>query len=145
VSAVPTPFVHQVRVIFGDTDQMAVVYYANYLRYFEAARAALLRELGSSGQHLAAIGVAFPVIEAHCRYRRPARYDDLVDVELTIESMAAARVRFAYRLRRGGELLADGWTEHACLGDNGRPRRIPDDLRAMFARVLPIDDAPAAG
>ena len=116
---------------------MAVVYYANYLRYFEAARAALLRELGSSGQHLAALGVAFPVIEAHCRYRRPARYDDLIDVELTIESMAAARIRFGYQLRRGAELLAEGWTEHACLGDNGRPCRIPHELREMFARLVP--------
>ena len=73
--------IHQVRVIFGDTDQMGVVYYANYLRYFEASRAAYLRDFGKSHADLDAWGVALPVVEAHCRYRQPARYEDLLDIE----------------------------------------------------------------
>src|ERR1041384_1719806 len=65
---------HDVRVIFGDTDQMGVVYYANYLRYFEGARAAYWRALGRSYKDLEAWGIALPVVEAHCEYRRPAYY-----------------------------------------------------------------------
>ena len=69
--------IHPVRVIFGDTDQMGVVYYANHLRFFEAARAAFLREHGLSGRDLTDLGVGFPVAEVHCKYRRPARYEVL--------------------------------------------------------------------
>jgi acyl-CoA thioester hydrolase len=133
-------FVHEVRVIFGDTDQMGIVYYANYLRYFESARAALLRALGSSGKHLDELGVGFPVIEARCRYRKPARYDDLLAIDLTVEAMGAARIRFGYRVRRGEELVAEGHTEHACVDGGGRPRRIPEELRARFAGPLPVSE-----
>ena len=125
--------IHQVRVIFGDTDQMGVVYYANYLRWFEGARAAYLREHGLSGRDLKELGVAFPVAEAHCRYRRPAHYEDLLDVDITMPEMGRAQVRFEYRVLRGGELLADGWTVHACLGTNGRIARIPERLRLALA------------
>src|SRR6185369_14211016 len=75
---------HDIRVIFGDTDQMGVVYYANYLRYFEAARAAYWRALGRSYKDLEAWGVALPVIEAHCHYKRPAHYEDLLGVDLHV-------------------------------------------------------------
>ena len=124
---------HQVRVIFGDTDQMGVVYYANYLRWFEGARAAYLREHGLSNKDLQELGVAFPVAEAHCRYRRPAHYEDLLDVDITLPEMGRAQVRFEYRVLRGEELLADGWTVHACLGTSGRIARIPERLRLALA------------
>ncbi|MFL5396949.1 MAG: acyl-CoA thioesterase, partial [Myxococcales bacterium] len=64
-------------MLYGDTDQMGVVYYANYLRYFEAARAALWRSLGLSYKDLESWGIALPVVEANCRYRRPAHNEDL--------------------------------------------------------------------
>ena len=123
---------HDVRVIFGDTDQMGVVYYANYLRYFEASRAAYLRWLGRSQKDLDAWGIALPVIEAHCEYRLPARYEDLLAVEVTVDEVRGASMRFAYQVRRGGELLADGFTRHAVIGPNGRPRRVPAELRALI-------------
>ena len=125
--------IHQIRVIFGDTDQMGIVYYANYLRYFESARSALLRERGFSARDLLEQGVMFPVTEANCRYRRPARFEDLIDVHIAVADMGHARVRFAYSLRRGDEVLAEGHTVHACVDATGRPRRIPADLRAAFA------------
>ena len=125
--------IHQVRVIFGDTDQMGIVYYANYLRYFEAARAALLRHRGLSGRDLEAEGVMFPVAEASCRYRRPARYEDLLDVDIAIAELGHARIRFVYEVRRGGEVLAEGHTMHACVDAAGHPRRIPPALRAAIA------------
>lgn len=124
---------HQVRVIFGDTDQMGVVYYANYLRWFEGARAAYLREHGLSNRDLTELGVGFPVAEAHCRYRRPAYYEDLLDVDITLPEMGRAQVRFEYRVLRGEELLADGWTVHACIGGGGRIVRIPERLRLALA------------
>jgi acyl-CoA thioester hydrolase len=124
---------HQVRVIFGDTDQMGVVYYANYLRYFEAARAALLRAVGKSQRDLERLEIGFPVTEAHCRYRRPARYEDLLDVEVRVTAMRAASLVFEYEIRREGELLVDGHTVHACVAPSGRPVRIPAELRALLA------------
>ena len=120
---------HPVRVIFGDTDQMGVVYYANYLRYFEASRAALLRSLGFSGADLDRWGVGFPVIEAHCRYIRPARYEDLLDVVVEVTELGRASLRFEYRVERDEDLLAEGFTRHACVAsESGKPRRVPEEL-----------------
>lgn len=132
---------HEIRVIFGDTDQMGVVYYANYLRYFESSRAAYWRDLGRSYKDLEAWGVALPVIEAHCTYRRPARYEDLLLVEVDVSELRGASLRFAYRVLRattGGtdELLADGYTRHAVIGTDGRPRALPPALRGAIPRVI---------
>jgi acyl-CoA thioester hydrolase len=124
--------IHQVRVIFGDTDQMGVVYYGNYMRYFEASRAAFLRSFGKSHKDLDAWGVALPVVEAHCRYRRPAFYEDLLDVVVDVDELRGASMRFTYRVERGSELLAEGWTRHASIGPDGRPRAVPGPLRELI-------------
>jgi acyl-CoA thioester hydrolase len=123
---------HEIRVIFGDTDQMGVVYYANYLRYFESARAAFWRGLGRSYQDLVEHGVALPVVEVHCNYRRPAHYEDLLVIDTRISELRAASMRFAYRVLRGSELLAEGYTRHAVVGADGRPRALPDALRSAL-------------
>jgi len=120
---------HELRVIFGDTDQMGVVYYANYLRFFESARADYWRSLGKSYQDLVAWGVALPVIEAHCTYRRPAHYEDLLAIDVRVSEVRGASLRFAYRVLRGEELLADGYTRHAVTGTDGKPRALPQLLR----------------
>ena len=120
---------HDIRVIFGDTDQMGVVYYANYLRYFESARAAYWRALGKSYKDLVAWGITLPVVEAHCRYRRPAYYEDLVSVDTCISELRSASLRFSYKLYRGVQLLADGSTRHAVVGSDGRARALPAELR----------------
>ena len=125
--------IHQIRVIYGDTDQMGVVYYANYLRWFESARADYLRQHGLSNRDLVELGVAFPVAEAYCKYRRPAHYEDLLDVDIVISEFGLARVRFEYRVERAGELLAEGYTVHACVDGRGRPGRIPERLREALA------------
>jgi acyl-CoA thioester hydrolase len=130
--------IHQIRVIFGDTDQMGVVYYANYLRYFEAARAEYLRQRGRSGRDLDEWGVTLPVVEAHCRYRRPAQYEDLLDIHIEVEAVAAASFRFAYRVMRENDHLADGWTLHACVGRDGKPHRFPAELRALLSDDGPV-------
>ena len=128
--------IHQVRVIFGDTDQMGVVYYANYLRYFEGSRAAYLRSLGKSGKDLTRLGIGFPVVEVSCRYRKPAFYEDLLDVDVTVSHLRAASLRFVYEVRRDADVIADGSTLHACATPEGRPVRIPGELRALLQSAL---------
>jgi acyl-CoA thioester hydrolase len=126
---------HDIRVIFGDTDQMGVVYYANYLRYFESARAAYWRALGKSYKDLVAWGVALPVIEAHCQYKRPAYYEDLLGVDVDVSELRGASLRFAYRIYRGDDLVADGTTRHAVIGTDGRPRALPLALREALPPI----------
>jgi len=123
---------HEIRVIFGDTDQMGVVYYANYLRFFESSRAAYWRSLGRSYKDLEAWGIALPVIEAHVNYKRPALYEDLLIVHVDISELRGASLRFAYRVTRAGELLADGYTRHAVIGTDGKPKRLPEPLLASI-------------
>jgi len=123
--------IYEVRVIFGDTDQMGVVYYANYLRFFEGARAEYWRSLGRSYKDLEAAQIAMPVIEAHCNYKRPALYEDVLAIETDVTEMRGASLRFTYIVRRAGELLAEGFTRHAVIGPTGRPRPIPDFMRTL--------------
>jgi len=119
----------EIRVIYGDTDQMGVVYYANYLRYFEAARNEFIRAKGLryrdfEVQH----GLLLPVAEAHVSYRTPARYDDLLAVEISLAEARRASARFEYRILRDGEVVATGHTVHACVDTEGRVRRMPREL-----------------
>ena len=128
---------HEIRIIFGDTDQMGIVYYANYLRFFESARAAYWRALGRSYKDLVEWGVAMPVVEAHCDYKRPSFYEDLLIVDVDVIEVRPASVRFGYRVLRGDELIASGHTRHAIIGTDGRPRRLPDELRASIPALPP--------
>jgi acyl-CoA thioester hydrolase len=124
---------HEIRIIFGDTDQMGVVYYANYLRFFESARAAYWRSLGRTYKDLEDAQVAMPVIEAHCNYKKPARYEDLLEVDIRVGEMRTASMRFEYVVYRGPDVLADGYTRHAIIGPNGRPRAIPQFMKDLVA------------
>ncbi len=124
---------HPITVIFGDTDAMGVVYYANYLRYFEASRAAYWRGLGRTHKDIDDARIAIPVVEAHCAYKKPARYEDVLDIDVEIGEVRAASLRFTYSVFRGSELIADGWTRHAVIGvDDGRPRPIPEFMRNLI-------------
>jgi acyl-CoA thioester hydrolase len=129
--------IYEQRVIFGDTDQMGVVYYANYLRYFEGSRAAYWRACGRTHADLDAWGVALPVVEAHARYHKPSRYEDLLAIEVEVTELRSASLRFGYLVRRDGVLLASGFTRHAIIGPSGRPRALPDELRAALT-VVPL-------
>jgi acyl-CoA thioester hydrolase len=131
-----------IRVIYGDTDQMGVVYYANYLRYFEAGRNELIRARGLRYRDFEdRFGLRLPVVEAQVSYRAPARYDDLLTVETSLAEVRRASARFGYRIvrRDGGEVLATGHTVHACVDLEGRIRRMPPELLARLAG----EDAPA--
>ncbi len=114
------------RVTFGDTDAMGVVYYANYLRYFESARAELLRSLGAAYGELTDVGVHLPVAEASVRYMASARYDDLIDLHCAVAALGRASIVFDYRIARPeGTVLAEGRTVHAFTDGTGRIVRIP--------------------
>ena len=127
------------RVIYGDTDQMGIVYYANYLRWFEKGRSEFLRQIGVPYSTLEQQGFNFPVVEVICRYTQSARYDDLVRIETEIAEMGRASLRFAYRILReaDGSLLASGATKHACLDRSGRVQRMPVFLQDAVTRAAP--------
>jgi acyl-CoA thioester hydrolase len=110
---------------------MGVVYYANYLVWFEVGRTEWLRDTGWSYREMELEGISLPVIEAHAEYRRPARYDDDLEIQTTVVLISPVRIRFNYEIWRQGDEspLATGHTVHAALDVNGRPCRLPDRVR----------------
>jgi acyl-CoA thioester hydrolase len=125
----------EIRVIYGDTDQMGVVYYGNYLRFFEAARSDFLREKGARWRDVERThGVYLPVIEAKVNYKRPAFYDDMLFIETALAELGRASLRFEYKVLRGDELLATGHTVHACVDKQGDIREFP---AALSERLRP--------
>jgi acyl-CoA thioester hydrolase len=114
---------------------MGVVYYANYLVWFEVARADLLRSLGWSYREMEAAGIVLPVIEAHCEYQRPARYDDEIEVRTEGAMLSPVRMKFNYTIiRRADESVAAvGHTVHAAVTPEGKPCRLPERVRQVFA------------
>jgi acyl-CoA thioester hydrolase len=129
-------FAAPLRVRYAETDQMGFAYYANYLAWFEVGRCEWLRSLGWSYRELEARdGIMLPVIEAHCEYRQPARYDDELLIRARGELASAVRIRFRYEVVRAsdGVMLAEGRTVHAATDRSGRPKRLPAHVRAFFA------------
>lgn len=124
----------QVRVLYADTDQMGVVNNVHYLRFFEIGRAEWIRAHGMPYKKIEEDGYRLPVVEAHLRYKESARYDDVLSIEAEPDDLRAATVQFKYAIRRSGDgaLLCEGYTRHACIGTDGRPRRFPDYLVAML-------------
>ena len=123
--------VHPIRVIYGDTDMMGIVYYANYLRYFEAGRTELLRQLNISYKAFEDEGYAMPVAEASIRYRASATYDDLLSLETRILKMGGSSLKISYSLTRESDdaLICTGETRHACVMKAGKVVRWPNWIR----------------
>ncbi|MSO56146.1 MAG: acyl-CoA thioesterase [Acidobacteria bacterium] len=117
-----------VRVRYAETDKMGVVYHANYFVWFEVGRCELLRTIGRSYRDLEETGIGLPVIEAHCEYKMPARYDDELQVKTWGALLSPARVEFRYEVSRpaDGTTNAVGRTVHASVDATGRPCRLPD-------------------
>ena len=121
------------RVRYAETDKMGVAYYANYLVWFEIGRTDLLRTLGWTYREMEDSGVSLPVIEAHCEYRRPATYDDELEVATRGSLLSPARVAFDYDVTRvDGTLTAVGRTVHAAVNARGRPCRLPERIREVL-------------
>ena len=126
--------VAEVRVLYVDTDQMGVVNNVHYLRWFEIGRAEWIRKRGRAYRDLEADGLLLPVVEAHVRYRSPARYDDLVVICAGPRESTAATITFGYMLyhKEEGRLLAEGWTRHAAADRTGRVRRLPAEVLTLL-------------
>lgn len=118
----------EIRVRFGETDLMGIVHHASYLSYFEAARVAWLRRRGVTYAAWAERGVHLPVVEATVRYRAPARFEDILAVDVTLTEVRSCSLRFGYRVTRGADLLAEGETRLACIDARHELLRMPDDV-----------------
>lgn len=126
-----------VRVNYSETDQMGVVYHARYLVWLDVARCEHLRVTGLSYRELEARGLRLVVSEANVRYRRPARYDDLIRVRCWVRELASRRVAFGYAIERAddGELLATATTSLLPLDSSMALRRLPADVAERLAVV----------
>lgn len=124
-----------VRVRFGETDLMGIVHHAVYLSYFEAGRVEYMHRRGVDYVDWTRRGIHLPVVEANLRYRKMARFDELLVVETSLEALTRVTVRFAYRILRhrdDEELVAEGYTVLACVSDEHMVTRIPEDLAAIL-------------
>jgi acyl-CoA thioester hydrolase len=123
------------RVRYADTDKMGVVYYANYLAYFEAGRTEYFRSMGHTYADLEAQGIFLVVVEAHCRYHASARYDEVITVRTWVSRVRRTRIDFRYEVRNeSGRALVAGHTVLGCLNGAGKPRMLPDDVRETLER-----------
>jgi len=114
------------RIIYGDTDCGGVVYYGNYLRLFEIGRTELLRTQGLTYRQVEeSEDLLLPVVEAYVRYRRPAHYDDLVEIETRVTEVKPHKVRFDYRIYRTHQLLTEGFTVHVPVSRRGKLTKFP--------------------
>jgi acyl-CoA thioester hydrolase len=131
----------RLRVRYAETDQMGVVYHANYLVWMEVGRVEYCRASGFRYRDLEAEGVLLTVVEAHCRYLSPALYDEEVVVRTGIEEATPRLVRFVYRISSGedGRLLAEGFTKHVFCGRDRRASKLPKQFHAIFG----VESAPS--
>ena len=118
----------QYRVPYADTDQMGVVYYANYLVYFERSRTEMLRDAGLPYSSLEKEDVFLPVSEAYCKYLAPAHYDELLTFKSYVEEIKGVRIKMASEILRGADVLARGYVVLACVGPGGKLIRPPESL-----------------
>lgn len=125
----------RVRVRYAETDQMGIVYYANYFVWFEVGRTELLRTLGGTYRELEAEGIFLPVLTADCEYKLASRYDDELDVQTRGRLLSPIRVEFLYEVVRVADqkIMATGRTEHAALNPRGKPVRLPEQVRTALA------------
>lgn len=124
------------RVPYADTDQMGVVYYANYLVYFERGRTELLRQIGTTYKELEEKGLYFPVINAQCNYHASAKYDDMITIETGISEIRNASIIFSYKITLQNKLLVSGSTKHPLVNYSFKPTRIPQDLKSLLEKHL---------
>jgi acyl-CoA thioester hydrolase len=127
-------FSTDVTVRFAETDAQGVAHNANYLIWFEVARVAYLAEYAGGYSAIREQGIESFVLESHVRYRQPAHFDDRLRIHTRVGEVRGARFRFDYEITRGSEVIADGWTSHACVDAKTlRPTRIPQTLADAIA------------
>jgi acyl-CoA thioester hydrolase len=123
------------RVRYAETDQMGVVHHGNYFTWFEIGRVELCRELGFEYKQMETEDDSFIVVaEAHCRYKRPARFDDVLEIRTRVTQSQRRTLRFGYEIfnQATGELIATGETLHVICDSLGRPKSLPEKYRQFF-------------
>jgi acyl-CoA thioester hydrolase len=128
VTETPTACEITVRVRYAEADPMGYLHHATYFEYFEMGRTELLRQAGSRYRDLEAAGFLFVVFAVQAKYHRPARYDDELIVRTILERVTRARIDHRYEVHRDGLLLCEASTTLACVGRDGRPTGIPEEL-----------------
>ncbi len=136
------------RVIYGDTDAGGVVYNANFLRYFEKGRTELMREWVCSYREIEALGLILPVTECFARYKSPAFYDDLLEIETSIAELRKFSCRFNYRITRKDDhrskptLIVKGYTIHAAVTREGKLTRLPESIMSKLQGIFNTREIP---
>lgn len=127
----------EIRVRYSETDQMGVVYHANYLAWFEVGRVEYLRDIGLDYRAMESQGIMVPVLEVNCKYRQPAKYDDIVTVETRLSEVKRAKFYFEYRILRkeDSELLATGRSEHIFVDSEFRPINLKKQHPQMWEKL----------
>jgi acyl-CoA thioester hydrolase len=141
------PVTTQIRVRYAETDQMGIVYYANYLVWFELGRVEVLRTVGYSYNELEVKhGCILPVIEARCKYRSPAKYDDEILIEAWPSLVRESVIKFAYRIFRKAnqagierELLAEGETVHVVCDDQMQRKPLPEHYAQALRALMEVE------
>ncbi len=130
-----------VRVNYADVDRMGLLHHTVYLKYLERSREEFIRRRGGDYAALEDSGVLVVVVEANLRYRRPARFDDVLAVRLEVTEIGAASMRIAYEIRREGEdePLATATTRHALVSRDGRVLRMTPEVRDLMTRPEVVD------
>lgn len=125
----------EVKVRYAETDKMGIVYYANYLVWFEVARTEYLLEEGLDYRDVEAEGLFMAVVESHCIYKAPARYGEAVAIESWPSDVKNSSLKFNYRVlrKKDGVLLAEGYTTHVLIDKDVKPRKIPEKIRALLS------------
>lgn len=124
------------RVRYQETDQMGIVYYANYYVWFEVGRTEYFRDLGFPYRDFERDKAFLVVVNSSCQYKKPAHYDDLITVKSWISSIKNSSFIFEYEVARGKDVLANGKTVHVFISKHGRPVRIPPKVRELIKRQI---------
>lgn len=121
---------HRVRVRYCETDRMAIAHHGSYVAWFEEARTEWMRQRGRSYRQLEDDGNLLQVVDLQCRYHKPVDYDEVVAIRVRVAEAGRATVTLAYEARResDGEVCASGSTKLACVGRDGKLRRLPQEL-----------------
>jgi len=124
---------HPITVRYAETDAMGVVHHSSYVPWLEAARVEWLERIGQPYPEIERRGIAYPVVELGLTYRSPARFGDKVEVEVWLAEVTARTVRYQYRIWRGEQLLAEGFTRHLVSDSIGKAVRMPTDLLSKLS------------
>jgi acyl-CoA thioester hydrolase len=127
----------EIRVRYAETDAMGYLHHAQYFVYFEQGRTELLRQNGVRYRDMEERGLFYVVGRLECRYRAPARYDDVLSLTTTTEDISPLLVKHAYRVHRGDTLIAEAKSTLVAVGRDGRPTPVPDDFYALMTGPAP--------